>query len=208
MDDLFKGLTPEDTTLLERVRDEFFKDSPIAIDTVKHSTQWLDERGKLVLGVWAGPRAKTDNLLHEMAHFVEIDQPRMGMCAWGLRLPKMHYMPGQYGGHSWCEPKTMQISARELRVMALQHHLHLHLGIEPWREKVGALMKWFPDRYNVPGYRQGAANRWVLAQYDRLIKAPRYSLAAFREEWSRRNEVLRVRYARGGRRAARLKLAV
>ncbi len=201
---MFAPLSPADEAVLARVRDEFFKSSPIGIDTEKHATQWLDEHGRLMFGVWAGPAAQTDNLLHEMAHFVEIDERRMGMHGWGLRLPKMHYIPGPYGGSSWCEPKTMQISAREIRVMAYQHHLHVYLGIAPWRERVPRLLGFLPDWYNVPGQRDGGRARWVWSVYDRLIAAPRYSLASFRAEWARRNEALRAKYARSRKRSRAL----
>jgi hypothetical protein len=201
---IYAPLSPSDEALLARVREEFFSNSPIRIDTVKHETQWLDASKKLWFGVWAGPAADVANLLHEMAHFVEIDERRMGMHGWGLKLPKMYSLPGRYGGTSWCEPKTMQISARELRVMAFQHHLHVYLGVEPWREQVASLLRWLPDWYNVPGHGDGPRSRWMVAQYDRLIKSPRYSLASFRAEWTRRNEILKARYARADRRARAL----
>ena len=90
----------------------------------------------------------------------------------------------------------MQISARELRVMALQHHLHVHVGIEPWREKVAKLLKWLPDYNMVPGRGDAAKERWVLSVYDRLVRSPRYSLASFRAEWERRNALLAKRRKR------------
>lgn len=196
---MFTQLSPTDTAVLARVRDEFFATSVIGIDTTKHDTQWLDERGRLMFGVWAGPAARVSNLLHEMAHFVEIDERRMGKRGWGLRLPKMHYIPGPYGGSTWCEPTTMQITAREIRVIAYQHHLHVHLGIEPWRKLLPDLLPFLPDWYNVPGRRDGSRQRWVWSLYDRLIASPRYSLAAFQAEWARRNDLLRAKYIRAGK---------
>lgn len=187
---IWHELTPEDTSLLTRVREEFFTNSPIAIDTVKHSTQWVRDR-RLCFGVWAGPKAETSNLLHEMAHFVEIDEARMNITGWGLKLPNRRYTKGLYDG---CEPKTMQITAREIRVMALQHNLHEHLGIPTWRDQVVQLLRWLPDAHNVPGASKEAHNRWIMAQYDRLIKSEAYSFSRFNVEWKRRNEILRKRY--------------
>jgi hypothetical protein len=189
-------LTKEHQNVLSRTREEFFKNSPITIDLKKSYVQGIEQDGRMWFGVVAGPTADIGNLFHEMAHFVEIDEKRMGKHGWGLKLPRMHCMPGPYGGHSWCEPKTIQISMRELRTFAYQHHLHQYFGIDTWRDRVADLLYFLADWHNIPGVGKEAKERWILSVYDRLVKSPKYSLASFTAEWERRNTILTARYKR------------
>src|SRR4029079_18415138 len=132
----------------------------------------------VILGWKVAGQKDPGGLLHEMAHFVEIDERRMAKETYGFRWPKPFYSGGRYN-HVYYEPKTMRMTAREVRTMAFQHHLHEHFGLPTLRETGGicGALVFMPDWWNVPGRSEAARKNWILATYDRLVKAPKYSFA-------------------------------
>src|SRR5271155_2850520 len=94
-------------------------DSPIEITVNLEGMRVID--GCLSLGCRTGPVRTSFGLLHEMSHFVEIDDARMLTEGWGLRLPEV-YVPGQYA-RMCAVPVTKQATERELRVSAYQWHI-------------------------------------------------------------------------------------
>lgn len=188
-------MKPSDEAQLHDVIGELFTDrTAVRFDKYLDGVQLVGEDGVLILG-WQIVTDKFDvgALCHELCHFVEIDEPRMSSEGWGFKYPNPQYMPGSYGGSSWFEPKTMSITARELRVLAFQHHVHDHFGMHTWRDDVPKLMRWLPDNYNVPGSgnnHDGSRARWIIAHYDRLVASRRYTYDRFVSEWWRRNDIL------------------
>jgi hypothetical protein len=84
--------------------------------TVKDDVLWLGRR--------AAFEASDESLLHEMAHFIEIDDERCVTFGWGLSVTQV-FILGQF----YNEPTTFQACARELRVSAIQKVLSEHFGI-------------------------------------------------------------------------------
>jgi len=66
-----------DTTVLNKIEKEFFKDAAISFEPRVEGQEIVN--GLPVIGARAGPEIALWNLIHEMAHFVEIDDKRM--CA-------------------------------------------------------------------------------------------------------------------------------
>lgn len=189
--------TPQQEQLLE----VFFKDSPIAIDWDFHGTQKV-ESNKLIFGPWAGPERCITNLIHEMGHLAEIDDARILQHGWGLTTPEL-YIPGRYS-HMAAVPKTWQPIQRECRVMAMQWHIQNLLGIEETPREVVKSLKWMPDWCNLPlrRYDGTTPGEFPYAEYEesRLMfventmlefSRGKFSLKFFREEWKRKNELLK-----------------
>lgn len=80
----------------------------------------------VIFGASAALNIKNENLLHEVAHFVEIDQRRMATFGWGLRCKTQVRIMGNY----YAEPRTSQSTDRECRVIAYQKNLADFLGLE------------------------------------------------------------------------------
>lgn len=85
--------------------------------------QFVDRDGVIYVGNRAGPTRDLSNLAHELSHFVEVDDTRVGFYGWGLKAPEKWIL-----GHRCCEPITMQMTERELRVIAYQVNLLESLG--------------------------------------------------------------------------------
>ena len=188
-----RALSAAQEALLDRIEAELFACSPIVIDRVPHGeAQHVDQEGRLHFGVRTGPVMRVSTVLHEMGHFVEIDEERMNTPSWGFRYPNEQYIPGRYGGSTFCEPRTMKITAREMRVMAYEESLRKHFGLNPARETIPDLVSYLPDWYNVPGRvkNEGSRERWVLAHFDRLVRSRKYSYASFVARWTERNAKL------------------
>lgn len=179
--------------ILPRVLEDFFPEgSPVVFNPEQFETNKILDDGRVSLGwrvTWFS--RGTDNLFHEMAHFVEIDERRMSQPSYGLKVPRVWIYD------RFCsEPRTMQISARELRVFAYQHHIHEHYGIPTWRNKATDLLSWLPDYHLIPGRgfrRNDTHTNWILAHYDRLVRSKKYQFQVFREEWDRRLVILAKR---------------
>jgi hypothetical protein len=159
--------------------------------------------GSVVIGAKAGPEIHEINILHEMSHFVEIDEDRMGNNGWGLKVPS------KWVYDRMCvEPTTLQITQREIRVMAYQSHLVEYVGADSneFYYSVAAL-RFLPDYYMVPledgtmPYSENGREtelslseveesrlNWIHAriQEQRSI----FTLDRFMEEWKRRNKIL------------------
>ena len=181
---------------VDKVVGALFQQSPIGVYRRRSAAvQQILPSGRMAFGVWSGPKLKVDILLHEMAHFVEIDRPRMALDDYGLKLPNQQFIPGRYP-RMICHPKTMNMIARELRVYAWQRVLSQRFD-DVWSpEGIAELMAYLPDWYNVPGRSTEARSRWVAAQVRRLYAAKKYSWAAFLREWRERNSELVRRYKR------------
>ncbi len=184
-----------------RVFEEFFADAAVRVDW-KSPAQRIDEAGRVVLGPWAGPEATISNLVHEMSHFVEIDEPRMTEFGWGLTVPEIYV-----AGRLCLEPTTCQATERELRVIAYQANVLEYLGFpRSTRDLVNAL-DWMPDWCFVPIEDGSSAfgddrthklsypdieksqKRWCAKQVEALRST--FTLERFIAEWKRRNELLK-----------------
>ncbi len=193
--------------LKTRMTREFFEPGGVTIDWRLQSQRTAEEEGRLTqvaIGPWAGPEANISNLVHEMSHFVEIDEPRMACFGWGLRLPEIWVY-----NRMCVEPTTMQATARELRVFAYQVNVLDYLGEPSSIEDLVGSMVHMPDLVHVPiedgtqawsedrrakdwDYREIEASqlRWCARQVEEHRKE--FTLERFLSEWKRRNETLKA----------------
>jgi hypothetical protein len=84
--------------------------------------------GRFMLQTWAGPQADLFNLVHEIAHMIEIDDRRCHNPNWGFKYGKTVYIPGHGDVNEGMV--TNQAIEREIRVFGIQLHIHQAFGIE------------------------------------------------------------------------------
>lgn len=165
------------------------------------------EDGTIVIGNRAGPTTwadsfKIDNLIHEMAHLVEIDDARMRCHGWGLKVPEVFVF-----NRMCCEPTTKQITERELRVMAYQLNVMDHIGVECDTDDAVRALENLADTAFVPiedgrqpydgDYKdiqaeginiKSSQQKWRVNEVNRLRKE--FTLERFIFEWKRKIEWL------------------
>ena len=163
----------------------------------------LNRDGELVLGCRAGPEVSYVNLTHEMAHFIEIDDARMMLPRWGLRLPRVYV-----AGRECVEPVTTQITEREIRVIAYQANLLEYLGSPQTVESTIESLQWLPDFFLLPienGTYPYSEEGKVVDMSSKEVDASRtrwtanrvakeretYTMERFLAEWTRKTTLLR-----------------
>jgi len=152
------------------------------------------------VGDRAGPERSVHNLLHELAHFVEIDEARMCCTGWGLHVRQVLVF------NQLCyEPQTSQATERELRVIAYQTNLALALGYASRLPSYVTALSWLADYCNVPladgrllsehgpkevNYErvEASRNRWRLSRARQLQST--YTYERFQQEWHRKLQLL------------------
>lgn len=183
----------------------WFQGTKLRFDPDTEGNKIVD--GRMVLGMRAGPvRNDPLTLLHEMAHFIEIDDARCTVDGWGLQVPYLSIPP-----YAPCKnPQTFQAAAREIRVSAIQRVLAHHFGFE-FDDYYGAKLIWdwvpganfictvFPevpcfsaferDDPNQPSYRE-----MVKLRCDRIAqaiadKAKKWTIDEIRAEWNRKCQI-------------------
>jgi hypothetical protein len=82
----------------------------------------------LSIGLKAGPSYNIQNLLHEMSHFVEIDDSRTLKSGWGLKYGKWSDLP-YYAGGGFYEFSSAEHIKREIKVWAYQYSLSQYLKL-------------------------------------------------------------------------------
>ena len=115
---------PKVEHIRNKIKADFFYDAPVLLDNDVQGQRVVD--GKVIIGPRAGPESCYTNLVHEMAHLVEIDIDRINQHGWGLRYGKYWEIYGQSG----YEPQTDQAVCREARVWALQLNLLQEYGVK------------------------------------------------------------------------------
>jgi hypothetical protein len=128
-------------SVAHQIKNIFFTNSIVKIDV---SVQGQKCDGNVfVLGASAGPSRDLSNLLHEVAHFAELEVDRLATFpagGWGLSMGKF-WQIGTAWGH---EPHTDQQVQREARVWAMQLSAERHFNI---RDSATDLVKsavWLP----------------------------------------------------------------
>lgn len=92
------------------------------------------ERNRIVLGMVTDFSIGAEPLLHETAHAIEIDLPRLGLPGWGLKTSSPL---GRLGDQAPKPPSSADVH-REMRVLAIQANLHELFGL-PFLVKSSAL---------------------------------------------------------------------
>jgi len=167
--------------------------TPIAFD------MWVSQdvdKGTLILGEKEGPAFSFHALLHEMCHLVEIDDERICYRGWGLRIPYTFVL-----GQTCVEPKTLQATEREMRVLAYQMNLTEHLGYK-FQDRSITSLEYLYDfwdvgwtharRYIRRGYqvREEKTKSWLCKQVYKLRDV--YTYKRFELEWERKVGLLKA----------------
>lgn len=167
--------------------------------------QCIGNDGAIVIGNRAGPEHHISNLAHELSHFVEVDDARMGLYGWGLKVPEVWVYD-----RMCCEPRTMQMTERELRVIAFQVTLLESLGAPKRIKSFTKSLVYMSDFIHVPledgrsAYGDGAPTfeemgprekdesriRWLTRRVGEML--PEYTLERFDREWTRKINILSV----------------
>lgn len=141
----------------------------------------------MLLGMGAGPtHGDPGVLLHEMAHFVEIDDARCLVWGWGLRVPTV-----EVAGRMCEQPTSFACCLREVRVMALQCALGRHFGLEQDPAELAQLLSWVPGvwhgaaHYGADG-RLTAHELFELAARDIEARAAEVDVGSVWGEWRRK----------------------
>ena len=185
---------------LNKIKQRYFTKSAVQLDWKKDQAV-ID--GQVIIGAKAGPECNITNLIHEMAHFVEIDEDRMNQDGWGLRTPTVFIY------NRYCiEPKTIQMTEREIRVMAYQANIFEafefpHTAIDEF----ASAMRHMPDFCYVPledGSSAYGDDRTHNLEYQDITKSQIkwirnqveknrsiFSFEKFESEWFRRNKILK-----------------
>lgn len=165
--------------------------------------QRIDRDGTILVGNRAGPKNHVSNLAHELSHFVEIDDARMGVYGWGLKVPEIWVYD-----RMCCEPRTMKMVERELRVIAFQTNLLESLGSPKQVQSFTRSLVYMPDFIHVPlddgrsAYGEDAPSfeemgprkkdesriRWLTRRVIEML--PEYTLERFDSEWARKINLL------------------
>lgn len=106
--------------------------------------QTVSEEGVVYIGDRAGPSIDLSNLCHEMAHCVEIEFERLTEQGYGLRYPHVYII-----NRMCIDPATMQMTEREMRVIAYQANIMDHFGIDGMNYQINS-MQYLPDFCFVP----------------------------------------------------------
>lgn len=106
-------------TFTERVS-SWFRGTKLGFDLAKGRSRVVN--GNLIFGAVTG---EPDDILHEMAHMVEIDDARCLDPGWGLTLP-----PVEVCGRTYFEASTFSPCAREIRVFGIQRVLSEYLRVD------------------------------------------------------------------------------
>jgi len=162
--------------------------SPIQV-VVELQGNNITEDGKLQVGCRAGPSIEAWHFCHEVCHFVEIDDERMLMQNWGLRVPEKWVID-----RFVCEPETLQATERELRTLAYQWHLHKLLNIKSTPAAMVSALVYMPDFWLVPGGWSKNDEKRLKWCADRMMDLTKdFHLDRFMAEWKRKNALLNAR---------------
>lgn len=115
-----------DYAALARVSADFIDPFSDVIGVRDKEGNWIEDN-RFMLGTWAGPSKDIYNLIHEIAHMVEIDDKRCHLPGWGLKYPPEFYWPGH--GMVSNGFNTAKAIYREARVLGIQEVITKHYGI-------------------------------------------------------------------------------
>lgn len=154
------------------------------------------EDGVVKLGLLCGPAYTWEALVHEMAHFIEIDEARMNRNAWGFRWPSKDGYPMDFQNSAHIE--------RELRVFAISLHLFEYAGVRVDPNTMTRTLVWM-DYWSV----YSEVDAIELSDLDLLLKGDtfqkkmtvwgtrkvreyydNYNIDDLLHEWWRRNKIL------------------
>lgn len=178
----------------------------------KHTTSYMSKRAYkeqenhpeavVFVGDRAGPENHVTNLCHELAHFVEIEDYRMTRYNWGLTVPSVYIVD-----RLCVEPRTTQITEREIRVAAYQYNLLNYIGCKRTIKNLVSSYQYLPDFMLVPledgTMPYGEEGKITKLPYEKIDKSrlkwienrtrdilKDYSVDRFISEWERKIKIL------------------
>lgn len=182
---IFETLLDEDRGLLNDFRQLV---SPIEIDEDIEGQSAYENRIKI--GCRAGPSMCLSNLVHEICHFIEIDQRRMSKHGWGLKFGKRIEIPGY---SVFYEMFTAQAIEREVRVWAMQKNFSEAKNVKFDLEDIVESARFI----NCFGYVKGSSDKEKFNCIKDMIlmnaERPEYSFQALQQELLRRTAKLRAK---------------
>ena len=164
--------------VVDRLIEEFFNTDVIKFKSGVEG-QAISDDGTILLGDRAGPynfegSYSISNICHEMAHLVEIDDTRMRMPGWGLKVRSINVL-----GRKCYEPQDDRITCRELRVAAYQLHLLEYLGVSKTVTDIVDSFDWLPDNIHV----RIADGRKPYGEHYEVIKAEGVDIEKSQMQW-------------------------
>jgi len=165
--------------------------------------QRIANDGTIYIGNRAGPSKALSHLVHELCHFVEVEDHRIASPHWGLKTPQVWICD------RWCcEPHTRQMTERELRVISYQLNVLEALGAPSRAIHFVSALEYLADFIHVPledgrpAYGEGAPEADKLDYKDRITSRIRwmakraealrseFTLERFDREWARKIDLL------------------
>lgn len=144
---------------------------------------------RIKIGPWAGPETAISNVLHEVCHFVEIDEARMRESGWGLIVPTQFLF-----GKMFNEFSTPKHIYREQRVWAYQLNLHYKYGIREDAYEFAKSAQWLGGFGWLLEEHRGKTDKQRLlsfaASIEKLAEDPKYSFDSFMLEFNRRKSLI------------------
>lgn len=166
---------------------------PIRIETSLEGQKV--ENGTIFIGSRAGPSSNLDNILHELAHFIEIDEKRMDQHGWGLKYGKWvdSPFPNRYCS-GWYELTTDKHIQREIRVWAYQANLLKYFKLPVDFQDLAEIAPYLPDLWL---YKNGKTDKERVANIARQIEdlagQISYSFESIWNEVRRKTAILKLK---------------
>jgi hypothetical protein len=154
--------------------------------------------GRVVVGCKAGPLVAISHLLHEVCHFIEIDNRRVLKWGWGLKYGKTvpNPYPTAYAPSYFQEFRTDQHIQRETRVWAMQYVLSKSVNVEVDAYNLAGSAKYLPEfSYFVKGTDE-EATKVIADRIEALAHTEEYSIDAIRSRLSTKRKCLLGMYKR------------
>ena len=146
----------------------------------------------LEIGRRAGPDKEDSNAVHELAHFIEMEDNRVGMAMWGMRVKVGDYIP-EYNAYVNNEFNTLKHLKRESGVWAIQYILQNELfGIPVTVEELAQSSPYLPDVWWLIG-----DDKKVRDKTAKLIRnyAEKYSLQGIKDEYKHKIKLLQAHFS-------------
>lgn len=137
----------------------------------------------LEIGRRAGPSEEDSNAVHELAHFIEMEDNRIGQDRWGMKIKQGDYIP-EYRTFVNSEFTTIKHLERECRVWAIQYILESELfDIPVTVEELAESSPYLPDLWFLIG-----DDKKIKTHTIKLIKEniKKYSLAGIKKEYDKK----------------------
>ena len=146
----------------------------------------------LEIGRRAGPDKDDSNAVHELAHFIEMEDNRIGKPLWGMRFNEGTYIP-EYSAIVNVEFTTLKHMERECRVWAIQYILMNQLFNMPVSIKeLASSSPYLPDVWWLIG-----DDKKITRHAVQLIRnyIEKYSLQGIKDKYQHKIKLLQAHFS-------------